>query len=97
MWRVCVVTRGVIVGMVEACGVVFVELGGANRHGVCVLWACGVWGLLQACVMNPCTIGGWCVFGWWFVCGFVGGATSHWLLCLLLFDVHAHNTTLQHP
>ena len=27
MWRVCVVTRGVVVGMVEACGVVFVELG----------------------------------------------------------------------
>ena len=27
MWRVCVVTRGVVVGMVEACGVVLVVLG----------------------------------------------------------------------
>ena len=48
MRRVCVVTRGVVVGMVEACCVVFVELGvQIDMAGV----FCGhVWGLLQACV-----------------------------------------------
>ena len=70
MWHVCVVTRGVVVGMVGACGVVFVELG-VQIDMACVCFV-GMWcvGVVASVCDEP-------LHHWWLVC-LVGG------LCVVL-------------
>ena len=61
MWRVCVVTRGVVVGMVEACGVVLVEL------GVQIDMACVFCGHV-VCVGVVASVCDEPLHHWWLVC-----------------------------